>query len=235
MVTTLCLVRHGETEGSEIPRYKGSIDVPLSLRGEEQVRQTSLRLAEYLSRLLGARQKSYLRDIHENKKEGGRGSEGTEKGERVRLDAIYCSPLCRATKSAKLIAAPHGLEPVAIPDLRERHFGVWEGLTFSEIKEGWPQAFSDWAADPVNFAPPEGESTLEVARRGERVLAELLPRHRGQSLALVAHGGINRVLLCQLLGLPLANLFRLEQDLACFNIIEMWNDLPVLKLLNAAP
>jgi alpha-ribazole phosphatase len=73
---------------------------------------------------------------------------------------------------------------------------------------------------------------LGVARRAEAALTAILDRHRGQNLALVAHGGINRVILCHLLGVPLANIFRIEQDLACFNIIEFWDQLPVVKLLN---
>lgn len=222
MVTTLCLVRHGETEGAEIPRYKGSLDVAMSARGHEQVRRTAGRLRDYLAELISARRHSYLRAVHaEPDREGGTG-----------LDAVYCSPLIRALNSAEYIAAPHGLEPVVVTDLRERDFGEWEGLSFSEIRKAYPEAFAAWAADPVNFAPPGGETTGEVARRAEAALTAILDRHRGQNLALVAHGGINRVILCHLLGVPLANIFRIEQDLACFNIIEFWDQLPVVKLLN---
>ncbi|MDF1613392.1 histidine phosphatase family protein [Desulfurivibrio dismutans] len=223
MVTTLCLVRHGETEGSDIPRYKGSLDVPLSARGYEQVRRTAGRLREVLAVMLQERRQSYLRVVHDQ--EGAANEEG--------LDVVYCSPLSRAVQSAELIAAPHGLTPVVEDDLRERHFGVWEGLSFAEIKRDFPEAFTAWAADPVRFAPPEGENTQEVAHRGRTALEAILARHPGRNVGVVAHGGINRVILCHLLGMPLENIFRLEQDLACFNIIEMWEQLPVVKLLNA--
>ncbi|TBV82679.1 MAG: histidine phosphatase family protein [Desulfobulbaceae bacterium] len=252
MVTTFCLVRHGATEGSEVPRYKGSIDVALSAHGQAQMRQTAGRLRDYLAKLITARQHSYLRDIHGKSADDNRpdstNKSNTDSGRdheaepvddgrsetRVGLDVVYCSPLIRAVRSAEIIAAPYGLEPVETPDLRERHFGAWEGLSLTEIKQGYPDAFAAWAADPVRFAPPGGESTLELARRAEAAFNEILRRHFGQNLAVVAHGGINRVILCHLLGVPLENIFRLEQDLACFNIIEFWDLLPVVKLLNDA-
>lgn len=234
MVTTLCLVRHGETEGSDIPRYKGSLDVPLSPLGHEQVRHTAGRLRDALAEMISARRRSYLRAVHEeegaaSEDDGGAATPEAGPG----LDVVYCSPLIRAVASAEYIAAPHGLTPVVEPDLRERHFGVWEGLSFAEIKRDFPDVFTAWAADPVRFAPPGGENTLEVSRRGRTALEAILARHPGQNVAVVAHGGINRVILCHLLGVPLENIFRLEQDLACFNLIEIWDQLPVVKLLNA--
>lgn len=224
MVTTLYLVRHGETEGSEIPRYKGSIDVPLSARGHEQVRRTAARVREHLATVIVSQRRSYLNDVHELVPTAT---------DDEQLAAVYCSPLIRAKASADLIAAPHaGVQPAVNADLRERHFGVWEGMSFSEIKAAYPDDFASWAADPVQFSPTGGESTLAVSHRAVAAIEALLARHPGQRLAVVAHGGVNRVILCHFLGLPLANIFRIEQDLACFNVIEFWDGYPVLKLLN---
>lgn len=224
MVTTLYLIRHGETEGAEIPRYKGSIDVSMSAHGHEQVRLTAGRVREHLAALVAAQRHSYLNDVH------GLAPATEDEGW---LAAVYCSPLVRAKSSAELIAAPHaGVRPTVIADLRERHFGVWEGMSFSEIKAAYPDDFAAWAADPVQFSPTGGESTLEVAQRAVAAIEAILARHSGQRLAVVAHGGVNRVILCHFLGLPLANIFRIEQDLACFNVIELWEGYPVVKLLN---
>ncbi len=66
MVTTLYLVRHGETEGSEAKRYKGSIDVPLSEKGAEQVKGSSLFIREYLGKASLSKHMSYLKDIHKS-------------------------------------------------------------------------------------------------------------------------------------------------------------------------
>ena len=77
----------------------------------------------------------------------------------------------------------------------------------------------------------EGESTLEVKERAMKTFNEIVSEHEGESIALVAHGGINRVILCELLGIPLENIFRIEQDFAALNIIELW-DYPVVKHIN---
>lgn len=147
------------------------------------------------------------------------------------INAVYCSDLSRSKKSAEIIASPFGLTPVVHNGLKERNFGAWEGMTFDEVKEKWPDAFDLWAANPLRFSPVEGENTLEVNERAMKTFNEIVSRHGGDSIALVAHGGINRVILCGLLGMPLENIFRIEQDFAALNVIELW-DYPVVKKFN---
>ncbi|MBI4825580.1 MAG: alpha-ribazole phosphatase [Nitrospirae bacterium] len=206
MLTKLYLIRHGETEGAETKRYKGHIDVPLSENGIEQIR----RLAEYLNNS----------PIPLLSKSGQK-----------RVDVVYCSDLSRAVKSAEIIAEPYGLKPVIMPELRERNFGLWEGMSFDEIREKWPDAFNAWADNPLEFSPMNGESTIELRDRALKVFSEIIGKHQGEHIAIVAHGGINRVILCHLLGIPLENIFRVEQDYGCLNIVEMW-DYPVVTLIN---
>ena len=202
MATKIYLIRHGETEGADARRYKGHIDVPLSENGIEQVR----RLSDYIRTNVGARRA-------------------------VPLQAVYCSGLSRAVKSAEIIAEPFGLKPIVVEDFKERGFGVWEGMSFDEIQEKYPDAFSAWAENPLKFSPMEGESTLDVKERALKVFDEIIGKHNGENIAIVAHGGVNRVILCELLGIPLENIFRIEQDFAALNVIELW-DYPVVKHLN---
>ncbi len=226
MVTTLYLVRHGETEGSGAKRYHGSMNVPLSEKGIQQIRNVSLFIREHL-KSSGARQEaSYLKDIH--------GPEGASAGT-SHLDAlasVYCSDLGRSARSAEIVAEPFGLLPVIVPDLRERSFGTWEGMTFTEIRERYPQEFELWAHDPLKYSPPGGEGTLEVRERVIRALDGIIGNHGGEHLAIVGHGGVNRIILCHLLGVPLENIFRIEQDHGAVNIIEFWEKYPVVKLVN---
>ncbi|MEW6713584.1 MAG: alpha-ribazole phosphatase [Nitrospirota bacterium] len=147
------------------------------------------------------------------------------------LDALYCSDLSRAVKSAEIIAEAHGLKPIIMPELRERNFGLWEGMSFDEIREKWPDAFNAWAANPLEFSPINGENTVDVRDRAVKIFNEIIEKHKGDNIAIVSHGGINRVILCHLLGIPLENIFRVEQDYGCLNIIEMW-DYPVVKNIN---
>jgi len=226
MVTTLYLIRHGATEGDGALRYKGSIDVPLSARGAEQVERTSRYIRRHLGNVASSAYRSYLRDIH------GKTVEGISEHDSGSLQAVYTSDLSRAVKSAEIIAEPYDLMPIVVADLRERHFGVWEDMTFQEIKERFPQEFEAWAENPLKYSPPEGESTVGVSCRVLAVLESILKKHRGGAISMVSHGGVNRVILCHLLGMPLENIFRIEQDHAAVNIIEFWDAYPVVKLMN---
>ena len=249
MVTTLYLVRHGETEGSETKRYKGSIDVPLSEKGVEQVKGSSIFIQEYLRDALSSKQMSYLKDIHgsSDDKAEARSSESHESTSELlasgespgranfrasSLQAVYASNLSRAVRSAEIIAADYGLKPVETPALRERSFGIWEGMTFNEIKEKYPEEFEAWANNPLRYSPIKGESTIEVKDRTIPSLTKILDNHKGENIAVVAHGGVNRIILCHFLGIPLENIFRIEQDYAAVNIVELWDKYPVIKLIN---
>jgi alpha-ribazole phosphatase/probable phosphoglycerate mutase len=204
MFTKIYLIRHGETEGAETKRYKGHIDVPLSEHGAEQMKRLS----------------GFIANV------------GARRAVPLPLSAVYCSDLSRAVKSAELIAKPHGLKPVIMPELRERNFGIWEGMTFDEIKDKYPEEFGAWAGNPLKFSPMEGESTIEVRDRALKVFNEIVEKHTGHNFAIVSHGGINRIILCELLGVPLENIFRVEQDYGCLNVVELWDNYPVVKLIN---
>jgi len=240
MVTTLYLIRHGETEGSDTRRYKGSIDVPLSEKGIHQMKESSDFIRGYLESVSSSKYLSYLKDIHTTsahstealRYEGTESASGLQGFRTSRLQAVYTSNLSRAVRSAQVIAEPYGLLPVETPDFRERNFGIWEGMAFTEIKEKYPQEFDSWANNPLKYSPVAGESTVKVKDRVLGSLNRILSCHKGENIAVVAHGGINRIILCHFLGMPLENIFRIEQDYAAVNIIEFWEKYPVLRLLN---
>jgi broad specificity phosphatase PhoE len=183
---------------------------------------------------------SYLKDIHkssdgsaEEQKAGTEGpASGLQSPRDSGLQAVYTSNLSRAVRSAGIIAEPFGLKPVEITDLRERSFGLWEGMTFTEIKEKYPEEFEAWANDPLKYSPIKGESTVDVKDRIIPTITKILDSHKGDNIAVVAHGGVNRIILCHVLGIPLENIFRIEQDYAAVNIIEFWDRYPVVKLIN---
>ena len=148
------------------------------------------------------------------------------------LAAIYSSDLSRARLSAEILATPHGLTPETIPALREMSMGRWEGLTGEEIQASEPEAFNDWMSRIGEFPFPEGESLLDLERRVWPALLDLLDRHRGQSFAVVAHGGVNRVILCRALGAPFEKILAFGQDYAALSVLE-WSEREwVLHLLN---
>lgn len=240
MVTTLYLIRHGETEGGTAKRYYGSIDIPLSEKGVEQMKRTASFVAGYLRSSALSRFQSYLRDVARPEEEmGGADHEGITPGisesEVPRLSAVYCSDLGRAVKSAEIIAGTQGLKVISVQGLRERGFGIWEGMTFTEIKRRYPIEFDLWAADPLKHSPVGGETTVAVRDRLVLEIEGILRAHAGGNIAVVAHGGVNRVILCHILGIPLENIFRIEQDHGAVNVIEFWKRYPVAKLINFKP
>ena len=148
------------------------------------------------------------------------------------LAAVYASDLMRSREGAEILCRGRDLALQTIPEFREIHFGVWEGLTFEEITERHPEELEARFGDLANYRIPGGESLTDVHDRVLPKLKEILSRHHGQALALVAHAGVNRVILSEALGLPLTHLFRLDQNYGCLNIIDYLPDFTVVRLLN---
>ena len=150
------------------------------------------------------------------------------------LDAVYSSDLDRSRYCAELIAVAHDLTVNSEKSLRELNIGDWEGRTWSELQEAYPD---DWQArlrDLVNFQVPGGESLQDAADRIRPTVQKIINNHPDSDVALVAHGGANRIILLDAIGAPLEQAFSLEQDYGCVNIVDYFTDgNSVVKLLNS--
>jgi alpha-ribazole phosphatase len=135
------------------------------------------------------------------------------------LTAVVTSDLERARRTAEIVGAPHGLVPVVVPSLREMAMGRWDGLTAEQIQEREPTAFADWMARVGEFPFPEGESAADLLARAWPAFEAIVAAHDGEAVAVVAHGGTNRALLCAALGLPLARLLALGQDYGALSVL----------------
>lgn len=152
------------------------------------------------------------------------------------LKAVYTSDLKRAVQGARAVASTLDLDVVRDPRLREIAAGRWEGLTYKEVSERYPEEARVRFDDIVNYRIGEGgENLLDVRERASEAMGEIIEKHRGEEVAVVAHGGINRIILCEAMGLGLENLLRIEQDFGCINIIDYYDDTAVVKLLNLRP
>ena len=137
---------------------------------------------------------------------------GREQAERLadwaagaQLEAIWCSPLSRAHDTATAAAAASGLEPRVDKRLCELHFGRGEGLTTAEMRQQFPQQLQAFHADPVAGHLPDGEDPRAAVARAVACLHDIAREHpRGRVLA-VAHTTLIRLMLCHLLGVPIAN------------------------------
>ncbi|NUW30834.1 bifunctional RNase H/acid phosphatase [Nonomuraea sp. SMC257] len=140
-----------------------------------------------------------------------------------RLDAIVCSPLARARRTAQAVAEKTGLPVEVDDDLRETDFGAWEGHTFTEVQRRWPEELARWLADS-DAAPPGGESFAEVAERVQRARDRLLERYEGRTVLVVSHVTPIKTVLRLALMAPPAALYRMHLDVACLSLVEHYTD-----------
>lgn len=160
-------------------------------------------------------------------------------GKACHWDMVVSSPLKRCADFATELAGRHSL-PLEIDDrFKEMGFGEWEGRTPAELAQVDAARLENFWRDPVAFPPPGGEGLLEVQARVVEGWKDLLARHPGRRALLVCHGGVIRLVLAEVLGIPLPNLFRLQVPFACLARVrvEKLGDatLPQLVFLGGRP
>ena len=106
------------------------------------------------------------------------------------IDAVYASDLLRAMQTAQAVAAGTGREIVTDPGLRERGFGVFEGLTYAEIQQRFPEMSERWRKRDPTFGAPGGETLRDFFDRSVATVTRLALAHPGQTIAVVSHGGV---------------------------------------------
>lgn len=148
------------------------------------------------------------------------------------LAAVYASPRQRARESAEIIAAAHNLAVWPEENFCEMDFGVFEGLTYDEVAQRYPQEYQQWMERPTEVTFPGGESFAIMCERVRCAAAKLRAAHTGEMIAIVSHGGVNRVLLAEALGIPAQHIFRLAQSYAGVSIIDHYDTVPVVQLVN---
>ena len=140
---------------------------------------------------------------------------------RETIRAVYASPLGRTVETARLLAAPHGLEVQTRPELREISHGRWEQLTRHEVEQRFPEEAAAWDEDPYTFAPEGGESGLAVTARALPALIAIVRAHPGECVVVVSHKATIRLLLSSLLGFdPRRYRDNLDQSPAALNIVD---------------
>ena len=151
-MTTLILIRHGETVWNRERRMQGQSDSPLTDTGVRQ------------ARLLAQRMKD------------------------IAFTALYSSDSGRAHHTARSVAEATGHELIVDPRLRERHFGVFEGLTGPEMQAQHPDAYARFKSRDPDYAVPGGESAASFRDRALACLAEIAGRHTHELVVVVTHG-----------------------------------------------
>ena len=149
------------------------------------------------------------------------------------IGAIYSSDLERSASGARMIARYHDVPLRFLSELKEIYFGDWEGRTMAEIRSDFPKELAKRQADLVNYQPPgDGESIGRFSKRIMKIYERILSEQRDNDIVIVAHGAVNRVILCEALGLDIVHMFNIQQDYGCLNIIDYFTDSRVVRLVN---
>lgn len=181
------------------------------------------------ARLQGCRHNSPLARL------GIRQAEATRDFLAIRpIDHCYCSPLLRAVQTAAIMASPHGLTPQPIEALVECDLGQWEGLDWQTIRRHDPESYRRFHANPAHFGYPGGETFTRVHARATSAIEDLLQRHTGEALLIVAHQIVNRTYLAGLLGLPLDQARQVTLDSCGISVVLRQGEQTSVTTLNAA-
>ncbi len=151
---------------------------------------------------------------------------------REKVAAVYSSTLKRTMKTAKLLAEPSGLSVQPHDGLIDMDFGKWQGLSLKEAAAENPGLYELWVQSPHLVTFPQGENLGQVQQRVVTALETLIPRHPEQTIVLVSHKVVCKVLLCHLIGLDTSHFWQVEQDTCAINIVEAADAILKVALLN---
>ncbi|HEY9373580.1 bifunctional RNase H/acid phosphatase, partial [Streptomyces sp.] len=140
------------------------------------------------------------------------------------IQEIVTSPLKRCRQTAETVAARLGLDVRIEEGLRETDFGAWEGLTFGEVRERYPDDLDDWLASPKAEPTGGGESFATVARRVAATRDQLATAYAGRTVLLVTHVTPIKTLIRLALGAPPESLFRMELSAASLSAVAYYAD-----------
>lgn len=157
---------------------------------------------------------------------------GQRLAEQWRPSAVYASPLQRAVKTAEAIAKHYNLPVQIHAGLADIDYGEWQGLTPEEARQRWPEEIDAWYNHPERAQIPRGESLAELRLRLMQTIDELAARHSGETIALVGHTVVNRIILLGILGVGNELFWGIRQEPCAINVFEAGADGFVLHTLN---
>jgi len=203
-MTTILLIRHGDTDWNVEEVFRGHVDVELNDIGIKQV--------QLLSRYL----------------------------ESVSIGVVYSSPLKRALKTARMIAASHHITVKTARELIDFDYGEWQGMSHTSVKGKYRVLYDEWLNNPHLVKMPKGESLEDVRDRATSLVDRIIAQHEG-SIALVSHRVIHKVIICALLGLDNSHFWNIKLDTCGITtfvyenkrfILERHNDTSFLKSID---
>lgn len=140
----------------------------------------------------------------------------------IDIEKAYISPLTRCIQTSDAILENRNVEKTLVKEFTEINMGQWEGKSFNYIKNYFPEQFRIRGENIDTFLPPEGESFEQLKKRVIPAFEAIANKDLGHVL-IVAHAGVNRVILSNLLSIPMRDIFKIKQPYGCINEFS-WNN-----------
>ena len=137
------------------------------------------------------------------------------------IHALYVSDLRRTRQFASLVFPR--LSPRIMPELREMHFGIFEGLRYPFIKKQYPHIYNKGIADPLKVCIPRAERLQAVARRVRRAVRAIIAANKGKTAVIVSHAGPLSIIMCDAAGKKLKDIWQMKHNESALSIIECDN------------
>ncbi len=190
MTTKVIIVRHGQSSFNAVQKIQGRSDISvLTEKGQQDALKVGQSLAD------------------------------------ISVDVFYCSPLQRAKNTAQIIQSQLKNRPeLQINELLlEINLPIWENLVKEDVQRDFPDEYKLWKEEPhLLKMPVDGQDyypIVELYKQAQQFWSELLQQHRGKTILVVGHNGINRCLLMAASGIPIANYHRIQQSNCCISIL----------------
>ena len=152
----------------------------------------------------------------------------------VHFAAAYASDLSRVVETAEPIMLDRSLKLQTMTELREKHYGVWEGMSYKDVEAQYPELFKRLFEENISFAPPEGESDQDLFDRIKASALKLKDAHSGDdNILVVGHGGSLRAFMVCLLDMPVEYMWRFRLSNGGLSVVSVFDNGGVtLDLLN---
>ncbi len=152
----------------------------------------------------------------------------------IPFSQVWCSDLIRAQETAAIVCQGRNPAIQSALELREIHLGRWEGMPMSLLREQFPDVWQARGQDIGHFRPPEAESFADLQQRAVPFIRQIASQSAGNIL-IVTHAGVIRVLICEVLEMPLSHLFRIHLDYGGLTLIKDINGRSQVMGVNLSP
>jgi len=153
---------------------------------------------------------------------------------RLKIDHVFASPLSRCVDMTRIVSGCAKKAITLMHGLKEINLGKWDGKPIAEIRNEFPEEWEKRGKNFTGYRPPLGESFLDLSQRVVPVFHQIATENSGNIL-VVAHAGVNRMILCDLLNKEIDALFSISQDYGCLNIIDNGQKTPRVQEINLMP